>query len=297
MTNPATYSFGGRGRPTPVLGEQELIRLLLVLEGPKAAAFREWASSILFRYLKGDRDLANEIHLRADLLEDGEDALEAPPDVEVPPPQVQPPEARLPLELAARLEDAALMLFPEKQWGVATELLQLALQYRALLQDPKTPSQEPAPPPDKPWERTPARESSEEQCLEPPRGLVHERRAERERGSTRRPMEAKEDPLEPSLSSRQALFEGWAEISKGAALSVWEALGKYQTSPTRYPRFYRALCRLFGIRTFRESLRWGDELEQELQKRNGDTCQGVFLSRTRGKMPERNSPRFRIIKP
>ena len=41
------FSFGGRGRPTPVVGKQELLKLLLVLDGPKAVAFRECVVSLL----------------------------------------------------------------------------------------------------------------------------------------------------------------------------------------------------------------------------------------------------------
>ncbi len=42
----SAYSFGGRGRPTPVLGEEQLLELLIALESSKAEAFREWAAGL-----------------------------------------------------------------------------------------------------------------------------------------------------------------------------------------------------------------------------------------------------------
>lgn len=61
----STYSFGGRGKPTPVIGKDGLLRLLMVLQGPKAAEFRKWAASILLRYLDNDITLAAEVADRA----------------------------------------------------------------------------------------------------------------------------------------------------------------------------------------------------------------------------------------
>lgn len=61
----ASYSFGGRGKPTPVIGRDGLLRLLMVLKGPKASEFREWAAAVLVRYLESDVTLAAEIADRA----------------------------------------------------------------------------------------------------------------------------------------------------------------------------------------------------------------------------------------
>lgn len=84
----ASYNltFPGAGqRPTPTVDAEGWIRLSMLLPGHKAAAWRAQYADLVTRYLRGDRSLAEEIHLRADVLEanDGdageEDLIEVGP--------------------------------------------------------------------------------------------------------------------------------------------------------------------------------------------------------------------------
>lgn len=53
---------GERQRPTPVVTKDQIVKILMVMpKAVKVDAFREWASSILVRYLDGDVSLAEEI--------------------------------------------------------------------------------------------------------------------------------------------------------------------------------------------------------------------------------------------
>ena len=54
----SSYSFGGRGRPSDVLGEEGVYQLAMVAGGPKAARFREWAADLIRRFREGDPELA-----------------------------------------------------------------------------------------------------------------------------------------------------------------------------------------------------------------------------------------------
>jgi prophage antirepressor-like protein len=60
-----TFSFSGKGRPTEVLSEKGVLKLLMVSRGPRAAAFRDWAASTLKRVASADITLAAEISDKA----------------------------------------------------------------------------------------------------------------------------------------------------------------------------------------------------------------------------------------
>ena len=116
-------TFPGRGqRPTPVIDKQGILSLVMVLSGPKAAAFREWASSILVRYLDGDRSLAQEIHLRADL----DEADELP--------------AISPAEIFDEAAPGIMEVLADKALRGSTQAARLLLQYRNAIQVPGTPT-------------------------------------------------------------------------------------------------------------------------------------------------------------
>lgn len=56
------FKFPGRGqKKTPVVDEEGLNQLFMLLPGKNAAEFRKWASSILARYRRGDASLAEEV--------------------------------------------------------------------------------------------------------------------------------------------------------------------------------------------------------------------------------------------
>ena len=61
----STYSFGGRGRPSEVLDEEAVIKLVMVSRGPRAAAFRDWVAKIAKRVMTNDITLAAEISDKA----------------------------------------------------------------------------------------------------------------------------------------------------------------------------------------------------------------------------------------
>lgn len=61
----SVYSFSGRGRPSDVLSEAGVLKLLMVSRGPRAAAFRDWAASTLKRVAAADITLAAEISDKA----------------------------------------------------------------------------------------------------------------------------------------------------------------------------------------------------------------------------------------
>lgn len=56
-----TYSFGGRGRPPEVLTRKGAMKLLMVANGPRAAEFREWASTTLLAFLDADIRVADSV--------------------------------------------------------------------------------------------------------------------------------------------------------------------------------------------------------------------------------------------
>lgn len=60
------FKFPGQGqRDTPVTDARGIVKILMLLPGRKAAAFREKASEVLVRYLGGDEILIREIHMNA----------------------------------------------------------------------------------------------------------------------------------------------------------------------------------------------------------------------------------------
>jgi prophage antirepressor-like protein len=116
-------TFQGRGqRPTPVIDKEGALRLVMLLEGPKAAAFRQWASSILVRYLDGDRSLAQEIHLRADIMEEDEESFEP----------------ALPSEIFAEAAPAVMMALSERASRGSIQAARLLLQYHTAIKGPAT---------------------------------------------------------------------------------------------------------------------------------------------------------------
>jgi hypothetical protein len=198
------------------MGDKQLLKLLMVLEGPRAAAFREWASNILARYLRGDQTLAEEIHLRGELWGDQEDALS-------------------PLLLAAQLEAQAQELFNEKKTVLALEAHRLALKYRELSRD-------------------------------------------------------KSDKAEPL----PRLLEGWEEISAGTPLSVGEALDRFRTFPTRYPRFGGLVSWLSGGNAPSSPAQLSAQLGHLLRSNLQTPFQGRWLDRIPGKKGSKRPTRWVI---
>ena len=127
VTRLLPITFGGRGRPTPTLDKQGVLSLVMVLSGPKAAAFREWASSILVRYLEGDRTLAQEIHLRANDEEEDEVLSGTEPS-----------------EIFEEAAPAVMLALAEKAAKGSIQAARLLLQYHTSIKGPATTAERPS---------------------------------------------------------------------------------------------------------------------------------------------------------